>query len=175
MKRRTTLLIFGMVLSVLLVQLLAGPQPSHAYYDCESALWDAFMNANDTYTSTFRSWYLGQPETCLHHCQTQCSGLSGTAYSACIDSCLTNCNNERYDAFSDAQDALMSAVSQPCQFNPDACDQARYNRDQCVATYNLEWQYPVLDANNNVDETWSNMVSTEFSSCMAASGIMACE
>ena len=176
MKRRTTLIVFGMVISVLLVQLLAGTQPARAYFDCESDLWEAFMNANSTYTTTFHSWYLGQPESCLQICEDKCATVWGPEHQTCLSNCpFKSCVNERYHAFLDAQDALTLAVSHTCTFNPDVCDQARYNRDQCVATYNLEWQYPLLDGDGNVDAAWSNTVSNEFFSCMSASGIMGCE
>ena len=175
MKRKTTLVILGMVLSVLMAQLLAGTQPSYAYFDCETNRWNAFLNANDTYTTTLRSWYWGQPVSCFTECQPQCAQLSGSAWSTCMQNCVNNCNDTRYGAFVGAQNSLLAAVNMTCPFNPDVCDQARYNRDQCVATYNLEWQYPGLDGNGNVDEVWADAVSTEFSACMAASGIMGCE
>jgi hypothetical protein len=181
MKRKTTLAVFAMVLSVLLVQLMAGTQSSYAYFDCESQRWESFLNANDTYTTTLRSWYWQQPESCQTECASQCAYLISfpDLYRGCLDiareSCEPNCMNTRYDSFVDAQDALLSAVNMSCPFNPDVCDQARYNRDQCVATANLEWQNPGLDENGNVDLIWSDAISTEFSACMAASGIMACE
>jgi hypothetical protein len=143
MKRKTTLVMMGMVLSVLVVQLLVETRPSYAYFDCKSDRWEAFMNANDTYTTSLRSWYWQEPVSCLQQCSDQCQSLSGSVHTACMDSCLNNYNDERFNTFNDAQDALISAVNQSCPFNPDFCDQARYNRDQCVATYNLEWHIRV--------------------------------
>ena len=156
---------------LLLAQTPAGIQSTYASYDCESNLWAAFLNANDTYTTKFRSWYFGEPISCVSVCQGQCGQNNPT----CMQACLNTCDASRYTEFTDAQDSLLAAVSQTCTFNPDFCDQARYNRDQCVWDYNLAWQNPVLDANNNVDETWSNTVSTTFSSCWAASGVNGCE
>lgn len=170
--KRKLLLLSGMFLSLLfLSQTPAGIQPSYAFFDCESQRWEAFLNANSTYTTTFRSWYFGEPLSCIQVCQGQCGQNNPT----CMAECLNTCDTTRYTAFTDAQDALTAAVSQSCTFNPDFCDQARYNRDQCVWDYNLAWQYPELDANNEVDATWADTVSTTFSSCWAASGINGCE
>ena len=170
-------MIFAIVLSVLVVQLLAGTQTSHAYFDCESNRWNAFLNANDTYTTTLHSWYWQQPESCQTECERQCAYLIGVPdfHRACMEDCEPTCVNTRYDSFVDAQDALITAANMSCPFNPDVCDQARYNRDQCVATANLEWQNPGLDGNGDVDPVWSDAVSNEYFACIAASGIMGCE
>jgi hypothetical protein len=170
--KRKLLVISGMLLGVLLLaQTPAGIQSGYAFVDCESDRWNAFLNANDTYTSTFRSWYFGEPVSCIQVCQNQC----GPSNPTCMQACLNTCDTERYNAFTSAQDALLAAVNQSCPVNPDFCDQARYNRDQCVWDYNLAWQYPELDGNGNVDETWANTVSTTYSACWAASGINSCE
>ena len=167
-----------MVVSLLLAQSWAQTPITYAF-DCEEDLYNAFLNANATYTTTFRSWYLGDPETCLTQCQNQCNQITDqTLKNQCIanlQTCVNNCNDTRYTAFTDAQDDLILATSQTCSYNPDFCDTARARRDDCVWTYNLEWQNPMLDGNGNVDENWSNMVSTQFSACWSASGVSQCE
>lgn len=175
MKRKTSLVILGMVLCVLLVQGLM--QSGHAYVslDCETNRWDAFMNANNQYSSTFYSWYLGQPVSCNTECQSQCNGLSGAAWTTCMSDCIATCNNTRYNAFDSAQDALISAANQSCPFNLDECAAARARRDGCVSTVNGQLENPILDGSGNPDQEWLNMIATEYGSCLAASGVSGCE
>ena len=175
MKTRTSLLIMGMVLTALIGQSLMQPRRASAF-DCETNLWNAFLNADSQYTSTFRSWYFGDPVSCESQCASgQCSGLSEPQLSACMSNCVAACNNTRYNSFTDAQDALISATSATCQYNPDACAAARARRDECVSTNNLHWENPVLDGEGNPDQEWASMVMTEYSSCLSASGISSCE
>ena len=175
MKRKTSVLIFAMVLSVLLGHSLAGMPPSYAYYDCEMDRFNDFMNANDQYTNTFRSWYFGQPVSCYDQCTPQCNGLTGSAWTDCMNTCISNCDSSRYNSFTSAQDALIAAANQTCSYNPDFCAQARSLRDQCVATYNAHMENPVLDENGEIDGVWWDTVVTEYMSCRTASGIDSCE
>ena len=179
MKRKTSLVIFGMVLTVLLGLSLLGPQRGRASWDCEIDRFNAFMSANDTYTTTFRSWYFGDPTSCYTQCVNQCNQLpAGPQRDDCmanLSTCISNCDASRYTSFSSAQDALVAAANTPCTYNPDFCDNARYLRDQCVWNYNLQMENPVLDENQEIDGTWWNTVITEYFSCRAASGIDQCE
>ena len=172
MKRKVLLVLFGMVLTVLLAQsLVTQPGHAHTLVDCDEDRLNAFMDADSQYTSTFRSWYFGDPETCGQECANQCSQ---GATSQCLE-CMENCDSSRYSAFTSAQDSLMAAANQSCPFNPDFCDQARHIRDQCVATRASYMQNPVLDENGNIDSTWRNFVIDEYWACWSASGVGACE
>lgn len=177
MKRKTSLVILGMILSVLLGTSLVGTQPSFAHmsFECEIDRFNAFMNANDQYTTTFHSWYLGQPVSCEQQCTTQCNGLSGSAWTTCMNNCNNSCNSSRYTSFTGAQDALIAAGNQTCPYNPDFCDAARAMRDQCNLTYSSHMENPVLDGNGNIDDIWLDAVLTEYMSCRTASGIDSCE
>lgn len=176
MKRKTSLVILGMVLSVLLGASLLGIQPGYAYMtDCEMDRFNAFMNANDQYTTTFRSWYFGDPVSCTAQCSPQCQGLSGSAWSTCMSDCISSCDSSRYNSFTGAQDALISAAGMTCSYNPDFCAQARALRDQCNLTYSSHMENPVLDENGDIDGTWWNTAWTEYMACRTASGIDSCE
>ena len=179
MKRKTSIVILGMVLTILLGLSLGGPQRGQAYFDCEMDRFNDFMNANDTYTTTFRSWYFGDPISCMTECSNQCNQLpAGPQRDQCmasISTCLSNCDSSRYDSFTSAQDALIMAANQPCTYEPDFCAEARYLRDLCVLTYNSQMENPVLDENQQIDGTWWGVVSTEYWSCRTASGIDQCE
>lgn len=175
MKRQRSRVVLGMLLSILLGASLAGMQPGQAYSDCEMERFNAFMNANDQYTTTFHSWYFGSPVSCATQCSSQCNGLSGSALNDCMDSCITSCDNARFNTFTSAEDALISAANQYCSFNLDFCAQARAIRDQCVADYFAQMENPVLDENEEIDVVWAEMIMTQYSSCIAASGVNNCE
>jgi|GEM_PF-2837979 len=176
MKGKTPLVILGIVLTLLLGQSLVGMQPGYAHMsDCELDRFNAFMNANDQYTNTFRSWYFSDPTSCQQECTPQCNGLSSSAWTTCMNNCTSSCDSSRYNSFTGAQDTLMAAANQTCSYNPDFCAQARALRDQCVATYNSHMENPVLDGNGDVDVIWADTVMTEYMACRTASGIDSCE
>ncbi len=180
MKRKTALVILGIVLSVLLGQSLAGTQPSYAYmFDCEMDRFNAFMNANDQYTTTFRSWYFSDPISCQTQCTNQCNQLATQAERdqcmANLSTCVNNCDTSRFNSFTTAEDNLMMAASMTCSYNPDFCGQARALRDQCNATFSGQMENPVLDENEEIDGVWLGTVTTEFWACRTASGIDSCE
>jgi hypothetical protein len=176
MKRKTSLVILGMVLSVLIGASLVSMQPAYAYMsDCEMDRFNAFMNANDQYTSTFRSWYFGEPESCTTQCSPQCQGLTGSAWTTCMNDCISSCDSSRYNSFTSAQDSMIAAANQTCSYNPDFCAQARALRDQCVMNFNSQMENPVLDENGEVDVIWGDAVITEYMSCRTASGVDSCE
>ena len=177
MKRKTSLVILGMVLSILLGQSLVGMQSGYAHmsFECEISRFNAYMNANDQYTTTFRSWYFGQPMSCQDQCIPQCNGLSGSAWTTCMNNCINSCNSSRYSSFMGAQDALIAAGNQMCPYNIDFCDTARTLRNQCQNGFNTQMAEPVLDANGDIDSVWWDSVFTRYESCRAASGIDFCE
>jgi hypothetical protein len=178
MQRKTQLVLIGLVFTILLGGNLAGTQSgqaAHAVVDCESDLWNAFIAANSTYTSTFRSWYRGDPISCNQQCTPQCNGLSGAALTTCMNNCITSCDSTRFAAFQGAQQGLIDVASQTCPVSQDQCAAARARRDACNATYQAHLADPMLDENGNYDLTWLGMVFEEHSSCMAASLIEACE
>ena len=176
MKRKTSLVIFGVLLSVLLGASLVGTPPGYAHmsWDCEIDRFNAFMNANDQYTTTLYSWYFGQPVSCQQECTPQCNGLSGSAWTTCMNNCINSCDSSRYNSFAGAQNALIAAANQTCSYNPDFCDAARAMNDQCVFTYNSQMANPVLDGNGDIDGIWWNAVWTEYMACVTASGIDSC-
>ncbi|MEW6734465.1 MAG: hypothetical protein AB1489_24275, partial [Acidobacteriota bacterium] len=167
------------VFSLLLGLGLIWVQPDYAQIvgaDCEEQRFNTFLQADSQYTNTFRSWYFGEPVSCLQECQQQCNSIIDlTERNTCIGECLKRCNNSRYSAFINAQDALMQAASQSCPYNPDACDAARARRDQCIATMDAHWQAPVYDENGNIDSTWWSFVIEEYFACWSASGVSNCE
>lgn len=178
MKRKTSRVILGMLLSILLGASLVGMQPGQAYSDCELDRFNAFMNANDQYTTTFHSWYFGQPVSCSIQCQNECNQLPEPQRTSCqanLSSCVTSCDSARFNTFTSAEDALISAANQYCSYNLDFCSQARGIRDQCVATYFGHMENPVLDGNGDIDLVWADMIITQYSSCIAASGVNYCE
>ena len=132
MKKTTRALLLGIVFSLLLGHGLVGIQPSYAHFrpDCEWDRFNAFMNANDQYTGTFYSWYFGQPVSC----QQQCGGCNPINNPSCAD-CINSCDNSRYNSFRDAQDGLITAASQTCPQNLDACAEAHYRKDQCDTAF----------------------------------------
>lgn len=168
MKRKTSLVF---LVTVLLAMSLAGSQPGYAHLsiDCEIDRFNAFMNANDQYTTTLYSWYFGQPISCTEECTPQCDDSIW-----CLNNCISNCNSSRYNSFSGAQNALIAAANQPCSYNPDFCDAARAMNDQCVFTYNSQMANPVLDGNGDIDGIWWDAVWTEYMACVTASGIDSC-
>ena len=176
MKRKTSLVIVGMLLSVLLGASLVGTPPGYAHmsWDCEIDRFNAFMNANDQYTTTLYSWYFGEPVSCATECTPQCEGLSGPDLTTCMTNCISSCNSSRYNSFSSAQSALIAAANQPCSYNPDFCDAAVSMYEQCVFTYNSRMAEPVLDGNGEMDGTWWSSVLTEYTACVTASGIDSC-
>jgi hypothetical protein len=146
-------------------------QPNSAL-DCESDRWDAFMSANDTYTTTFRSWYFGDPVSCQTTCTQSCNGSSDPQ---CVSNCVSSCDTTRYNDFTTAQNGLVSAASQPCPINPDYCDNARYQNDLCNLQYTNYIENPVIDPETGEwDQEWFSMVMTEGQSCTRASGIDNC-
>lgn len=178
MKRKTSLLIAGMVLMVLVGQSLVV-QRTRAGFDCEIDRFNDFMAANDTYTTALQSWYFHNPTSCYTQCENQCAQMPpGTARDQCmanISSCEASCDSDRFDAFTNAGAAMVAAGNQTCTYNPDYCDEARSLRDQCVATYQGQMANPVLDENNEIDDVWWSAVVEERFACLAASGINACE
>ena len=179
MKRRTSRLILGMVLTVLVALTLAGPQQGKASMQfCEIERFYAFLAASDTYTTTFRSWYLGDPTSCLQECTSQCNQLQEPDKSTClsnINTCITNCDSNRYTTFSNAQDNMINVGNQPCPFDPDFCEEARNQNAECGNIYAAHMANPVLDENEEIDDTWWLTVWTEYSTCRTASGIDQCE
>jgi hypothetical protein len=176
MQRKTQIVLIGLVLSVLLGGGLVGTQPSRAaFFDCETDNWNAFLGANSTYTITFRSWYRDDPTSCEQQCAPQCQSLTGSEWTTCMNNCIISCNNTRFTAFQSAQQTLMDVSNQYCPASQDQCDAARARRDACNGTYQGHFADPMLDENGNYDLTWLGMVFSEYSSCMAASRIEACE
>lgn len=177
MKRKTSLLIAGMVLMVLMGQSLVV-QRSYAGFDCEIDRFNDFMEANSTYTTALHSWYFENPISCYTECENQCAQMPpGPARDQCvasIPSCEATCDSNRFDAFTSAGNAMVAAGNQPCTYNPDYCDNARYLNDQCIATYQAQMANPVLDENNEIDGVWWSAVVEERFACVAASGIDAC-
>jgi hypothetical protein len=173
MKKFMTALMMGVILSILIGYSSVGTRPSYARvsFDCESERFDAVMSADMGYTSAFRLWYRNDPTTCPQQCTTQCGGSSNPCYTGCVASCPT----ERYDAYDSAQDALISAGSTPCAYNPDQCADARARRDACQAMLNAQWETPMYDENNNIDMNWQMHISTEYMTCYGASGMNSCE
>lgn len=178
MKRKTQLVLIGVVLSLLLGGALAETQPGHAapaILSCEIDLWEDFLEADSTYTSTFLSWYRGQPVSCDSQCNTQCISLTGSAWTTCMNNCLASCNATRFAAFQDAQENLIDVASRACPMTLDQCDAARDRKAACNNAYNNHLANPVRDGNGNYDMTWLSMVFEEYSSCTSASGIEMCE
>jgi hypothetical protein len=174
MKKITTILVIGVVFSVLLGHSFVGTRTSYARvsFDCESDRFNAVLAADSTYTSAFRLWYRNDPTTCQQQCTAQCSGSSSPT---CVSDCLDSCPTDRHDAYLSAQDALSAAGSAPCSYNPDQCADARDKRDMCLATLNGQWENPMYDENNNIDINWRFYVSNEYMTCYAASGMDNCE
>lgn len=180
MNRRSSRLILGMALTVLVGLSLAGPQRGQARMQfCEIERFYAFLAASDTYTSTFRSWYLGDPTSCTTQCTNQCNQLPTQQEQAqCLSNlsaCVSSCDSSRYQTFSNAQDAMITAGNQPCQFDPDFCEEARNQNAHCGNTYAAHMANPVLDENQEFDGTWWSTVFTEYMTCRTASGIDQCE
>lgn len=175
MKKIATFLVIGVVFSVLLGHSFVGTRTSYARvsFDCESDRFEAVMTADMGYTSAFRLWYRNDPTTCAQQCAAQCSG--SPTPTACISACMASCPTERYDAYTDAQDALSAAGSTPCAYNPDQCADARARRDACQAMLAGQWENPMYDENNNIDMTWQMHVSGEYMTCYGASGMNSCE
>jgi hypothetical protein len=180
MKRTPTVLLLGLVFSFLLGISLMGIQPTYARLeptrapasvDCETARFNAVMNADTQYTNTFRSWRYGVPVSCMAECTATC----GSSNPSCMSGCLTSCDDTRFDAFTTAQGVLGAAGNQPCAYNPDQCDDARARRDACQATLNGQWETPDYDANGNIDITWRMYVSAQYMSCYAGTGMDSCE
>jgi len=174
MKKIATVLVLGVVLSVLLVNSFVGTRPAYARvsFDCESERFDAVLAADANYTSAFRLWYRNDPSTCQQQCTTQCNGSPNPT---CVDDCLASCPAERYDAYVDAQDALSAAGSAPCAYNPDQCADARDKVAQCQAMRAGQWENPMYDANGNIDNEWRMHVTMEYMTCYGASGMNNCE
>lgn len=178
MKKTKLALFLGIVFSLLLGPSLVGIQPSYAHrsIDCETERFNAFMGANDQYTSTFRSWYFGLPVSCQQQCAPTCNPISDPYLKGlCFSNCITSCDNSRYSSFTTAQNALVSAASEPCPHDPDYCAQAFTAHQQCIATYFLHWENPVYDENGNIDGTWLSFVADEVMACRTASGIDNCQ
>jgi hypothetical protein len=177
MKRKTSLVTLGMLLSVLLGVSLVGVKPGNAQtgFDCELDRFNAFMNADNQYTTTFQSWYFNQPVSCATECVTQCPGLSGSPLQTCLGNCIASCENSRFTAFMGAQDALIAAATRTCEYNPDFCHTARYTFDQCQFTFNSQMENPVLAENGDIDGIWADAVYTEYMACRTASGIDYCQ
>jgi hypothetical protein len=178
MKRKTSRLILGMLLTLLGLS-LAGPQRGQASMQfCEIERFYSFLAASDTYTSTFRSWYLGDPTTCTTECTNQCNAMQEPQKSQCLanlNTCITNCGNTRFSAHTSAEDAMITAANAPCQFDPDFCEEARNQNTECGLIYAGHMANPVLDENEEIDDTWWSTVWTEYMTCRTASGIDQCE
>lgn len=180
MNRKTSHLILGMALTVMVGLSLAGPQRGQAYRQfCEIERFYAFMAANDTYTSTFRSWYFGDPTSCTTQCTNQCNQLpTQPERDQCLSNtaaCVSSCNSSRFGAFTSAQDSMITAANAPCTFDLDFCEEARSLATECGNIYAAHMANPVLDENQQIDGTWWSTVFTEFTSCRTASGIDQCE
>lgn len=156
--------------------------------DCETQRWNAFIAANDNYTTTFNSWYRDQPISCLSSCQASCQQTCGaiadpqqrqdcfTACNANLPNCTSNCRQTRNNDFIAARDALGSAGSEPCPVNPDYCDAARIAIQQCNAQYAAHFENPMIDpTTGGYDSEWYNMVIFESFTCRSASGIDNCQ
>jgi hypothetical protein len=178
MKRKTLLVTLGMLLTVLLGVSLVGTQPGYTQInnDCETARYNAFMNATDQYTNTLYSWWLGQPLSCADECNPQCAvfALNVPAYSTCMSSCIAGCDSSRYNSFLGAQDALIAAANRTCQYNPDFCRTAQATFDQCQFNYESQMANPVLVENGDIDGIWEDAIYTEYMACRTASGIDQC-
>lgn len=147
--------------------------------DCETDRFYDWLNADSNYTSTFRSWYYGDPVSCDQQCTQQCNAIQDPQQRqqcfANIGACISGCNSTRYTAFLGSQDTLMEVASRSCPFNIDFCAQARGYRDQCVMTYNAQMTYPEFDEKGNIDQEWLAFVMNEYSACLMASGVQQCE
>ena len=174
MRTKSLALRLGIVFGCFLGQGVAWNQP--AYGDCESDRSDAFSDADSQYTSTFWSWYFGEPVSCQQECEGVCSYLiEFTELQHCIAICTNSCTDSRYAAYVSAQDALMEVASRTCPFYLDECAAARARRDGCVANFNAYMANPVYDENSNIDSNWAGFVLGAYGACLKASGVSNCE
>ena len=176
MKRKTRLVLIGLVLSILIGGGLVGTPPSRADLACELQLANDFWAADSQYTTTFRSWYLGKPTTCDAQCSPQCSSLTGSAHTTCMNNCINSCNSTRFSAFQGAQTNLMTVAGRDCPLDsPNFCDGAQAAAANCTSTRNSRMANPVRNPDGSLDITWASMVMESYSACMEVSGIDQCQ
>jgi hypothetical protein len=175
------LLLLPAAIGLLLAGSLVSGQRAYAQLgpECEFELFDDFLSASDEYTVTFRSWYLGEPESCHEECVAICQSITDpNGRLECMSHlpvCEASCDNRRLTEFHDAQDSLIEVGARSCPLNIDFCARARGRRDKCTQRYFAQMEFPVFDENGNYDDTWFGTVITDRLTCLSASGIEQCE
>lgn len=177
MKRKTRLVFIGLALSLLVGVSLVGTQPSHADLACELQLANDWWAADSQYTSTFNSWYRGQPTSCSDQCATTtCSGLSGSQLTTCMTNCVNSCDSTRFSAFQSAQSNLITVAGRNCGLDsPNFCDGAQAAADSCASTYHNRLAHPMRNPDGSYDVTWASWVMESYTSCIEVSGIDRCQ
>lgn len=162
---------------------------SAARRDCLQDRWNAFLNANSLFSRAFNYRHHGQPINCnpqqnYPHCSNVCS--ANPSSPQCV-SCRNACDidNQNQDPnqvgvapFGFAQDYLITTANQICNFEPEYCDNARYQESICRNNRNARWENPVYIETKQgpqIDDEWFSDVTEEYMACRAASGVDNCE
>jgi len=123
---------------------------------CDDA-FTAYINADNTYYTSYNSYYFDDPTSCA----TECGGPGVNP------TCESACETARYTAVGNAEINMFEASNETCDPVPiDACAEARALAAGCLSQF---------DVSSTSDPVEQDRIGAEYSACYAASKVDSCQ